>query len=509
MTRANVHTRLVTRRATLVPYRRAHVPAYHAWMTDPALLEATASEPLTVEEEYENQKSWRDDEGKMTFIVCDNAVLVAGPTPGAKAKKPKPVGDVNVFVLPRDDERPEELLGEIEVMIAEPDARRKGLATEAVCAMMLYARKTLKLDGFVAKIGEANATSLALFETKLKFSRVAYVDAFKEITLRATDETFSIAKKVVGADEPTEQPDVDEEVDALRRHGNALFDAGDFVSAVGAYDAALAIDERDAKLFANRSAARLRVGDPFGALFDALIAAKLDPAFPKARHRIAACWAAVGQRKKAEDVYAAAAAAFPSDKATFERLAKDIKDGFSPDVIVSANFHAIIKMLPDFLDLQVDVQTKHKDPTGLRLAEVGLLWRRLTGVEKHAVFTLFCDVTREDASQYDSSPAAWEACKLPQTIPGEANEKDLDPKLASLLRKLSDPGAAADVSPRVTGMEILFSACSWSERGKVGQVLVRLASSFSSSSSAAVVSSAAAAAAESGKKGQVAAPPPS
>ena len=35
---------------------------YHNWMKCPELQELTASEPLTIDEEYEMQKSWRNDE---------------------------------------------------------------------------------------------------------------------------------------------------------------------------------------------------------------------------------------------------------------------------------------------------------------------------------------------------------------------------------------------------------------------------------------------------------------
>jgi hypothetical protein len=45
-------------RAVLVPYLREHVPRYHEWMQDPALLEATASEPLTLEQEFDVHRSW-------------------------------------------------------------------------------------------------------------------------------------------------------------------------------------------------------------------------------------------------------------------------------------------------------------------------------------------------------------------------------------------------------------------------------------------------------------------
>lgn len=52
----------VGRHLILVPYRKKYVARYHAWMQDPFLQEMTASEPLSLKEEYEMQASWRDDE---------------------------------------------------------------------------------------------------------------------------------------------------------------------------------------------------------------------------------------------------------------------------------------------------------------------------------------------------------------------------------------------------------------------------------------------------------------
>ena len=51
----------VGERAVLVPYLREHVPRYHEWMQDPALLEATASEPLSLAQEFDVHRSWTLD----------------------------------------------------------------------------------------------------------------------------------------------------------------------------------------------------------------------------------------------------------------------------------------------------------------------------------------------------------------------------------------------------------------------------------------------------------------
>lgn len=51
----------------LVPYEEKFVPNYHEWMKDPYILEMTASEPLSLEEEYEMQKTWMADPKSMKF----------------------------------------------------------------------------------------------------------------------------------------------------------------------------------------------------------------------------------------------------------------------------------------------------------------------------------------------------------------------------------------------------------------------------------------------------------
>jgi RimJ/RimL family protein N-acetyltransferase len=152
-------------RCRLVPYRAHHVPAYHAWMQDPAMLEATASEPLTLEEEFRMCDSWREDADKCTFIV-----EVDG----------EPVGDVNLFLNDSDDS----CAAEIEVMIAVGSARRRGVAAEALALLQAWAAGALGLRTFRAKVGHANAPSLALFRGRLGYALVSSSTVFEEVCAR-------------------------------------------------------------------------------------------------------------------------------------------------------------------------------------------------------------------------------------------------------------------------------------------------------------------------------------
>ena len=115
--RLNEDTVLVGRRCVLVPYKEKYVKRYHAWMQDDDLLALTASERLTLDEEVENQKSWRDDAKKLTFIVLDRAQCFKGDDrfPGSAR-----VGDVNAFLTVPDEPR----AAEGDVMV--PERRRRG-----------------------------------------------------------------------------------------------------------------------------------------------------------------------------------------------------------------------------------------------------------------------------------------------------------------------------------------------------------------------------------------------
>uniref|UniRef100_A0A8B9ZEQ5 N-acetyltransferase 9 (putative) n=1 Tax=Anas platyrhynchos TaxID=8839 RepID=A0A8B9ZEQ5_ANAPL len=115
--RINQDTVLQGSRVTLVPYTPAHVPRYHAWMQSEELQRLTASEPLSLEQEYEMQRSWRDDADKCTFIVLDTERW-SGQARGEE----------------------DCMVGDIEIMIAEPSYRGRGFGKEATLMMMSYGK---------------------------------------------------------------------------------------------------------------------------------------------------------------------------------------------------------------------------------------------------------------------------------------------------------------------------------------------------------------------------------
>ncbi|WFD29373.1 hypothetical protein MSPP1_000382 [Malassezia sp. CBS 17886] len=128
--RLNRKTVLVGTRVVLVPYRAEHVETYHAWMQDTELQVQTASEPLSLADEYRMQQSWQEDEDKLTFIVLARGDGADVTGADAAVRSCPMAGDVNVFLGPRcDDEMgASDTCAELEVMVAERAWRRRGLA---------------------------------------------------------------------------------------------------------------------------------------------------------------------------------------------------------------------------------------------------------------------------------------------------------------------------------------------------------------------------------------------
>ncbi|GLJ13007.1 hypothetical protein SUGI_0203260 [Cryptomeria japonica] len=175
---------ILGKKVVLVPYMQQHVPTYHEWMQDPALLQATGSEPLTLEEEYAMQESWVVDPKKCTFIVLDKQRIMGEFIHGEPHVEAM-AGDVNLYMNDPDDLQ----TAEIEIMIAEPKSRGNGLGKESVLLMITFAVEHLAIYTFSAKIGDTNSTSLSLFRS-LGFRDVAHSEVFKEVTLElSTDDS--------------------------------------------------------------------------------------------------------------------------------------------------------------------------------------------------------------------------------------------------------------------------------------------------------------------------------
>ncbi|CAI2166785.1 20385_t:CDS:2 [Funneliformis geosporum] len=138
----------------LVPYRPEHVPKYHEWMQSPFLREMTASEPLTLEQEYEMQRSWHVDENILAKPEVSHELT------NQEIKSAKMIGDVNLFF--NDSDNPS--IAEIEIMIA-------------------------------AKISTNNQPSIQLFTRKFDFVEMSFSNIFNEHSLElvANEE---IKKKV-------------------------------------------------------------------------------------------------------------------------------------------------------------------------------------------------------------------------------------------------------------------------------------------------------------------------
>jgi RimJ/RimL family protein N-acetyltransferase len=210
--RLNYETVIVGEKCILVPYRPDHVLQYHTWMQDPALLEATASEPLSLEQEYEMQRTWRDDDVKCTFIVlardllpkecCSELLWNHSSETFIQKSLSAMVGDVNMFLS--DEDEPEDYRyernnahaascsdrikesyrqAELDIMIAEKEHRKRGVGQEAVALMMLYGATHCHLRRIFCKINQDNAASLHLFQSKLGFRQCAYAECFREVEL--------------------------------------------------------------------------------------------------------------------------------------------------------------------------------------------------------------------------------------------------------------------------------------------------------------------------------------
>lgn len=177
----NSNTKIIGKNIVLVPYRPEHVPKYHEWMKSEELQHLTASEPLTLEEEYSMQQSWLHDENKCTFIIIEKQALERS---GNEIESM--IGDTNLFLQELEDSQS----AEVEIMIAEEKARGKKYGWEATLLMLRYGYEVLGIKKFQAKIGLDNAKSIAMF-SKMGFNKVGESNVFQEVTMeKITDNSW-------------------------------------------------------------------------------------------------------------------------------------------------------------------------------------------------------------------------------------------------------------------------------------------------------------------------------
>ncbi|CAG9860603.1 unnamed protein product [Phyllotreta striolata] len=169
----NKDTTITGQRVILIPYKKSHVLKYHEWMKSESLQQLTASEPLSLEEEYEMQKSWLMDENKLTFIILDRQKFEE-----TNNEIESMIGDTNLFFANADDR----LCGEAEIMIAEDWARGRKCGWEAMLLMLLYGIDYLGVKQYIVKISYINPASLKMFEN-MGFVELSRSEVFQEITL--------------------------------------------------------------------------------------------------------------------------------------------------------------------------------------------------------------------------------------------------------------------------------------------------------------------------------------
>mmetsp|Transcript_14038 Transcript_14038/g.14134 ORF Transcript_14038/g.14134 Transcript_14038/m.14134 type:complete len:192 (-) Transcript_14038:90-665(-) len=126
----------------------------------------TASEPLSIEEEYKMQEEWKNDPKKCTFIIAKKSDLNSSQL----------IGDINLFMNDFDDPS----RAELSVMIANQRDRHQGHAYEAIELIINYAVVELNIGSFYCKIQKENIACISLFQ-RLGFYYVSDNEVFREV----------------------------------------------------------------------------------------------------------------------------------------------------------------------------------------------------------------------------------------------------------------------------------------------------------------------------------------
>ena len=177
-------------RLILVPYRSHHVKRYNEWMQNSELQYLTGSEPLTLEDEYKMLESWNNDPDKCTFIILDRKhyeMEQKSLKDTNECEIQSMIGDVNLYIYldndnDNDDDNEQRSMAEIEIMIAEQCARRKGYGREATMLMLKFGYEILGIRKFQAKIKTSNIHSQRMFTEIFDFVECSRSAIFDEIT---------------------------------------------------------------------------------------------------------------------------------------------------------------------------------------------------------------------------------------------------------------------------------------------------------------------------------------
>lgn len=97
---------------------------------------------------------------------------------------PTLVGDINFFLS--KGEETGVIQAEVNVMIGEGAARRKGLAQEALLLGLRYLIQHHQVSFVLARISDENLPSISMFQHRLGWAIESHSDVFSETTFKLT-----------------------------------------------------------------------------------------------------------------------------------------------------------------------------------------------------------------------------------------------------------------------------------------------------------------------------------
>jgi RimJ/RimL family protein N-acetyltransferase len=133
----------------LGPFTREYISDYHMWLQDPYILRMTESDPNTsLEEVYEMRDDIEKSDDKIHYIIFDK-------------KTNKPIGDIDLRGINIDNGVKS---AESAIMIAEPEYRKRGYATDALNLILGLGFKKFGINNVTALVLYSNEPSIGLYK---------------------------------------------------------------------------------------------------------------------------------------------------------------------------------------------------------------------------------------------------------------------------------------------------------------------------------------------------------